>query len=338
MAYWNPFGWDEETRRGIQSIVRPAVQVASFAVSMGIGSGGEAAANTGTPAAGATPETPFTPSPTDTNLPELQPAIEQQKEWLGQQGPTAAEKAAPGFGKDAPVPVDPQFFPEAKSTMPVPADSGFTQSPESLTGNTTPTDLNTQPFTDTQTSVEALHKDQGIDPNFGEGQVQQQAEPASPLVETIEARSAEVRKAIDTGGDPNKALKKYPVSPETGAKPTQTTTQQPGQAKPPATKTPNDKPPKPDGKGPGGKEKSFWEGGFNWKNIEKFLASDEGKKWMLSDKGLMGIGRRISQASEGGTSAFTALTPEERKKLLKKLKEAREKRKKDRLDNEEKNE
>ena len=47
MAYWNPFGWSEEERLSIQSIVRPITQVAAVASSMGVSFAGKGAAEAG---------------------------------------------------------------------------------------------------------------------------------------------------------------------------------------------------------------------------------------------------------------------------------------------------
>jgi hypothetical protein len=122
-------------------------------------------------------------------------------------------------------------------------------------------------------------------------------------------------------------------NPTVKPKPTQTT-QQPD--KPPATKTPvkpevKPEPPKTEGPGPGGKEKGFWDDKpFNLKNALEFLQTPEGLKWLNSDKGLAGLGRKLSAAADAGVSGTGGLTPEERKKIYARLKKEREERKKKR--------
>jgi hypothetical protein len=119
-----------------------------------------------------------------------------------------------------------------------------------------------------------------------------------------------------------------PVSPQPGVK--LETPQQPGE--PPATETPNKPEVKPgDGKGRGGKEEKWtWDGkAFNLENIQKFLESPEGRKWLLIDpNGFAGIGRKLTAAADAGVSGANLLTPEERKKIYARLKKERAERKK----------
>lgn len=86
MAFWNPFGWSEEDRLAIRSIVRPITQVASLAGSMGVTFAGKGATDTvaGTTdaaaAAGADFDQPSTLIPEDPN------AMGTMKEWTTDQG------------------------------------------------------------------------------------------------------------------------------------------------------------------------------------------------------------------------------------------------------------
>ena len=320
MGYWNPFGWSEDTRRSIQSIVRPVMQVASMAASMGaFKGGGEKGGTTGEADSDAAP-----------TLPE---GVVPGTEGIG----------ITDIGPDGSM--TESFMPDSDGSLAMPDGS---QLPPSQQYQTSPTmsvpDQVTQASFDPYATTDPLGSsanrerqyidltmDQGISPQEAWNTTTQNLTD-SPSVHTGMGGSGEDIQSLEViphtqqpiGGEAP-ALTGDPVSPQPGVKPKPT--QQPGE--PPATKTPNNEPPKSegeDGPGPGGKEKGFLEA-FNWKNIQEFLASDEGKKWMLSDEGLFGIGQKLTAAAEHGTSTFTALTLKERKKLLDRLKKERAERK-----------
>lgn len=323
MAYWNPFGWDEETRRGIQSIVRPVMQVASFAGSMGAFSGGSAAAGTGATDPGTAP-----------TLPEgVDPGTPGIQEWN-----TDMDIDAPGTFTPDPPPVETPGTPQP-TTMSVPDSTTQLQSltPEQQVNQNVAESYATYRDNPTQENLD-LYNDslQNIDDFYNKDAVpiQQQAGPQYNKGDTLDPNNRGNAQSFTSDKEGNfivtETTQPKPTQTTTQPKPTTTTQKTEAKAKTADSQEIKDTAPESEGKPRGGKEKSFWEGGFNWENIQKFLASDEGKKWMLSDKGLMGIGRRISQASEGGASIESTLTEKELKELRKKLKERREKRKKDR--------
>lgn len=323
MAYWNPFGWSEDTRRSIQSIVRPVMQVASIAGSMGAFKGG---GGTG----GTTGEADFDAAPT---LPEgVAPDTPGILEWntdMDIDDPAifrGDDVASGSLAMPDGSPLAPSQQYQTSPTMSVPA-AGFTPSTgmDQALGASTPVQ---EQIADGFGLVDPSLMEGPISPEYQEfiDQSQQQQMLDGSLQATGGPVQLDVvphqRQPIGgeaPSGDPN--------SPQTGVK--LKTTQQPGE--PPATKTPNKPEVKPegeDGPGPGGKPKSIWEGGFNWKNIQEFLASDEGKKWMLSDEGLFGIGQKLTAAADAGVSGANLLTPEERKKIYARLKKERAERKK----------
>jgi len=301
------------------------MQVASMAASMGAFKGEAATGGAGADTSAAASADLATPANLDQFDPKLTPiqsdqvalAESQHNQWLKD------NQAAAEFGgkiESGEVVVPDQFTQEAFQPYATQSIGGSAQTKhqmfQDLTGRTgmdhTMTDLQAfEKVTGNPTGAPLEHTGMG-----GSGKDIQSLEVIPSTKQPIGGKAP--------------ALTGDSVSPETGVKPKPTqTTQQPGE--PPATKTPNNEPPKPeggDGKGPGGQKKGFWEGGFNWKNIQEFLASDEGKKWMLSDEGLFGIGQKLTAAAEHGTSTFTTLTLKERKKLLEKLKKARAERKK----------
>ena len=318
MAYWNPFGWDEETRRSIQSIVRPVMQVASVAASAGAFSGGEAAAST-TPDAATAPgadfDQPSTAIPTDPN------DMGTLKEWTTDQDINAPS-----------TPVETPGTPQA-TTMQVPSAGTTTGS-----GLTDPSlqqgGLDNQYFkgTDFIENPSVTFQPQEIAAIDGQQILDM---PQSDVKGMLEADNAMNIKPLGTDQAPGQA-----TITDKPAKTVQTTTQKTeAKAKTADTQEIENTTPKPeggDGKGPGGnKEKNPLEDGFTWENIQKFLASAEGKKWLLSDKGLMGIGRKLSAAADAGVGGGSRLSSSERKKIKDKLKKYREGIRKKREDDDE---
>ena len=309
MAYWNPFGWSEDERRSIQSVVRPIMQVASIAGSMGAfkGGGGETGGTIG--------EADFDAAPT---LPE---GVVPGTEGIGitDIGPDGSmtESFMPDSDGSLAMPDGTQLAPklQASPVMPAPdatiGADGF--------GNTGVKDWDNQstalkeayfkqPAFEAQESILQETKDWDT----------KHWDPEDTLKQQSERQFQDVAQAEGLVVEPLKEK----------ADVTQITPQQP-KTKTAGTQEIKNTAPKPEGEngpGPGGKEKGFLEA-FNWKNIQEFLASDEGKKWMLSDEGLFGIGQKLTAAAEHGTSTFTALTLKERKKLLDRLKKERAERK-----------
>ena len=340
MAYWNPFGWDEDTRRSIQSIVRPVMQVASMAASMGAFSGGGGAAKTGT----------GVQSPT-TGTGTLDEALTGQSgihEWTTDMPLDAPKTFTPDqslITPDGRMEFDPN--PGIGDSV-----SGVKQLPE------TNVDFHMTPGA-VEGANQGFGENFGIDPNatglggpnsglpiqvepYQEGQIVGEADFAKAMENQpeIQQRMTEMNKATEGMSYDEKLKMVQEGKMPTGTQqPTTTTRQVVNEGA--ATSTP-DKPeikpkPKPkDGPGPGGKEEpSSWaevfDKGFNWENIEKFLKSKEGRHWLLMDeKGFAGIGRKLTAAADAGTTGFTALTPKERKKILDRLKKEREERKKKR--------
>ena len=333
MAYWNPFGWDEETRRSIQSVVRPVMQVASMAASLGAFSGGGGAkAGTGTEGGAMDPTT---------GTGTLDEALTGQSgihEWTTDMPLDAPKTFTPDQSLITPD-GSMEFNPKPLTNV---SFSGVEQLPEiNVPYNMTPGAAN--------------DANQGFGENFGVPNSQvmgdewtkaaNQALPSSETGTLNASTKLDVQQYQPTDG--NKVLtgetsmteldaqRDAMRQPQTGVKPPTTET--------PATKpsnTPEAKPTEPpkdktEGPGPGGKEISSWadvlDKGFNWENIEKFLKSPEGRKWLLMDeKGLAGIGRKLTAAADAGVGGTVGLTPEERKKILKRLKKEREERKKER--------
>ena len=332
MAYWNPFGWSEETRRSIQSVVRPVMQVASMAASMGAFSGGGGAAKAGT-------------GTTD--------GAAQAAAGIGDVGPSfetgidLSTDFGTSYGADALNPNNPAFTDMPTGSLEMSGD--FNQ--QAARNFPQPTQLQTNPFDSTGSQFN--QPNWGIDPNatglggpnsglpmqgmengqpiqvqpYQEGQVVGEADFAKAMENQpeIQQRMTEMNKATE-GMSYDEKLKMV----QEGKMPTGT--QQPTQPapKPKPTEPPKDK---TEGPGPGGKEEKWsWDGkAFNWENIEKFLKSKEGLHWLLMDeKGFAGIGRKLSAAADAGVSGAGGLTPEERKKILKRLKKEREEKKKER--------
>lgn len=337
MAYWNPFGWSEETRRSIQSVVRPVMQVASMAASMGAFSGGGGAAKTGagagagadTSAAASTDlMTPanldqFDPNLTTIQSDQLALAESQHNQWLQD------NRAAANFGgkiESGQVVVPDQFTKEAFP------DGGYEMF-QDLTGRTggmghTMTDLDAfRQVTDHGAPLE--HTGMG-GPN---SDFAMQGEPIK--VEPYQGQASDDPLVGKTVGEADfaKAMENQPEIQQRMTEMNKATegTQQPTQ---PAPKPKPTEPPKPeDGPGPGGKEEKWsWDGkAFNWENIKKFLESPEGRKWLLIDeKGFAGIGRKLSAAADAGVGGTGGLTREERKKIYARLKKEREEEKRKR--------
>ncbi len=336
MAYWNPFGWDEETRRSIQSIVRPVMQVASMAASMGAFSGGgAAAAKTGT---------------TD--------GAAQAAAGIGDVGPSfetvmdLPTDFGTSYGADALNPNNPAFTDMPTGSLEMSggfkeqAARNFSQPTQIQQEGLVPDSmlqgsLDNQYFKGSEMLNNPSVTFQPQETAMIDGQ-QILDMPQSDVKGMLEADNAMNIKPLGTDQAPGQATitdKPPKTTEQITQQPTTTTRQVVNEGA--ATSTP-DKPeikpkPKPkDGPGPGGKEEpSSWaevfDKGFTWENIEKFLKSKEGLKWLLIDeKGFAGIGRKLTAAADAGTTGFTALTPEERKKILKRLKKEREERKKER--------
>ncbi len=346
MAYWNPFGWSEETRRSIQSVVRPVMQVASMAASMGAFSGGgAAAASKGSGSAGGAA------AAAGTDMSSALPFETGMDLDLGIGNTYGADILSPG--STAPFTDVPtgslEFNPNAQGfTGNTPGVIGAPQPqpvmtvPDSV--NTTDKYIPYQPENPGDPILDIGVKNPNyIDPNAtGLGgpdlnmQDMQNGQPieVQPHQELVPYESQVSNPEIFDRPDVQEHLKRQ-IKPATAQDYRDYGLDVPPgtpEAKPPATKTPDKPkvdPPKTEGPGPGGVDpKNPFKDGFNWENIKKFLESPEGRKWLLMDeKGLAGIGRKLSAAADAGVSGNGGLTREERKKIYARLKKEREEKK-----------
>jgi len=352
MAYWNPFGWSEETRRSIQSVVRPVMQVASMAASMGAFSGGGAAAagagaGSGAADPGAAPTLPEGVAPHTPGIQEWNTDMPIDAPGVFTPDPPPVTQGSmefdpnPGIGKSF---SDVDTLPQP--VMPVPDNTTQLQPQltEQQVNQNVAESYNTYRNNPTQENLD-LYNDslQKIDDFYNKDAVPIQQQPFTGQGGPGEdIRNLEVQQASDdplvgqTVGERDSAWAEK-NQPEIQRRMTEMNkategTQQPTQPapKPKPTEPPKDK---TEGPGPGGKEEKWsWDGkAFNWENIMKFLETPEGRKWLLIDeKGFAGIGRKLSAAADAGVSGTGGLTREERKKIYARLKKEREEKKRKR--------
>lgn len=340
MAYWNPFGWSEETRRSIQSVVRPVMQVASMAASMGAfsGGGGGQGGNTGTGTEGGA-MSPTTGTGTMHEALKGEPGLREWNTDMALDAPEILYKDDVASGSLA-MPDGSQLPPSQQSTgftPPTEMNQALGASPQQQQQIADGFGLGTP---DLGTSSNQFWNDSRWIPENAQ-QFQDVAQVEGLVVEPWQPTDGnKILSGEMSMGEINAkqgAMVKEGdyVTPETGVKP------KPNQAPQQPTETPNTpevKPPqtkvKPpgDGKGPGGQEKGYWDDKpFNLKNALEFLQTPEGLKWLNSDKGLAGIGRRLSAASDAGVAM--TLTNEELKKMGERVRKKQEEKRRKKKNN-----
>ena len=350
MAFWNPFGWSEEDRLAIQSIVRPITQVASLASSLGVSFAGKGATDT---VAGTTDAAAGLQPPT-TDTGGLNEAIT---------GPSGTHEWNTGMDLDAPT----TFTPDQKAatqgsftadqqnigdpyTTDVPGmDMSLAEAQRGLeaTGmGTSPENLQSigEDIEATGT-VDSVWNDRGIaDPeNLNRDGSFEPIASEQPIAEKTQLRSIEDIKTpgpdefddpdgwmgpTDTSNiPPNPEQAKYDLNP---AEATASTAQDQAAAVQPtdpnntpqsneqvgADKTTTEKDPR----GPGGKKdeeftiKDLFKN-FSWENLNKFLDTAEGRKFFLE------WGAKFTALSGGAAPDRKKLTKKQIADIKKKVKE-----------------
>ena len=344
MAFWNPFGWSEEDRLAIRSIVRPITQVASLAGSMGVTFASKGATDTvaGTTdaaaAAGADFDQPSTLIPEDPN------AMGTMREWTTDQGindpsriitpeQQAATKGsftadqqnigADGYGISGVKSFDDQSaaLKEAYFEQPhIQAQESILQETEGMGPNPfdelleQPSETIFEPNASTAEGlvVEPVKKQPGE--QYEVGDIIDESKPYGNT------------KSMTTDADGNLVV--TGVTPET----TQTTAEQVStnaEAVSP-TETPigpenqtgsqaeaDKTTPETDTRGRGGKEESkFWDlHDFSWDNLMKWLETKEGKKFFFE------WGQKFTAMSGGAAPNRKKLTKKQAAAIRKKVKE-----------------
>ena len=351
MAFWNPFGWSEEDRMAIQSIVRPITQVASLASSLGVSFAGKGATDTvaGTTDAAAAADADF--DQPSTLIPEPGD-MGTMKEWTTDQGindpavvitPEQQAGMQGIFNPDATGGQQP-FDPNAAII-----DSGAGQIPQAeinqdwnMNPDFNPTDGSTFPGGEAglvdPTGEQPIHRldviehDSNLRDNVGgqlpDGPIDHKAYHGDPNDMEAFKRWQQERNQFndpnipdhdeggiigtEVGSDiPNTAQDQAAAVQPTDPNNTPQSNEQVG-----ADKTTTEKDPR----GPGGKKdedftiKDLFKN-FSWENLNKFLDTEEGRKFFLE------WGAKFTKMSGGAEPDRKKLTKKQIADIKKKVKE-----------------
>ena len=345
MAYWNPFGWSEEERLSIQSIVRPITQVAAVASSLGVSFAGKGATEAGGAAAGVDP--PVDPHPIDPPPPVPTPDPPTGPEGLPgtpTEGPTGSLQADPTGGQAPTLPND-MSIPKAQHGIDITMQGSDPKTVESINTDLNAIDPQGEGWDGSKMFDQKTFQDYGdvaqvegleVEPIGRLQEPARQVKEGDILPEQSEGWPAEVKSfTVNEKGE-------FVVT-STTTKPSQTTAEQintettaEAQAKTaedikPDTTDQNTNTPQTEGQNkdssstedgatPGGKKeetitiKDLFKD-FSWERLNEWLQTKEGRKFFLE------WGAKITKMSGGVAPNRKKLTKEQIADIKKKVKE-----------------